>query len=980
MKTDKLLRVLTKDTPNRSGRALPLPKYQGTQQSQTGYQWSPGAVASNQAPTTPMPEWGLTGNYVANLPKEGVLIQNPDGTTRTVTRGEYDQLSPNLAKVGDQGQLIEDLSAIEIPGYNYQGCVQGVCYDYANATGTPLEEFRKRNNVYGDAWQVLSNSFGSKIDYNPKDFSNLKVNDLINLTRKSFASDKEKGIPSENQHVGRISKIVDGVPYVKHYITSEGRYYEEPINDIKSFTKYTPTGVKRLEDFKPLNLQPSTFTFDKNYRPNQIEEQFWDATREKPKIQEALRLDNDEYNDLEKLAYGIMHNESGFGRSEKTLYRMAVPDFIQKLVKVGNDFIRDKDVYDENINNLSQGYGSLKESTLHGVNQTDIKPDKSNKLTTKEINDKIKSGDFSGLERTNNYLYTVMQGMGLNPDNLENGGNSFKALMATLAFLKKRFPNATDDELLQKYTGKKNISKYKANMQNAFRNIDQNPENNLEYNFMDDVYGTLSSVANDVNAGLKDIRSSAVSAARDYAPGPLMVRALASDMLGGKDPITESTLSSSQLDALREIVRNQVNAGNLSLDYNAYFPNLTRSERLAVSGGKDAQSITETLKRALSAEGQLQNTFGQATIVPLGNGKYAVQDTYDFNDQGKSFGLMDDLIKRGVSPYAISRSLGRNYGSADEQGAPVNVMIDLNEKEYGGVSQEKAKEILRDGSVHGHPLTEKQKGYFGWIAGGKKQDGGLLQEYQGTTGSSQTGLSEVIVKDLPLVEIVGQKPEDYSRLNTQGIQTLVKELLATKNLNDRLEQDQQNTWAKRDKTQVGSTPVFAPTVKGHTPYAVSGMEGALGAADVLSDIMQYGYFVPHPTGQAIGAVGSGLGSIIDSYQAGQDYARGDYGSMAANLASAGLSGLIASQGYTRDMWNTVPGSTANKIASLGSRSGKYRPLTTYPHLQNNPVIRRGLNYNRGALGALGAETVYDISQQKLGGPTKTLKVRIKKPK
>lgn len=36
----------------------------------------------------------------------------------------------------------------------------------------------------------------------------------------------------------------------------------------------------------------------------------------------------------------------------------------------------------------------------------------------------------------------------------------------------------------------------------------------------------------------------------------------------------------------------------------------------------------------------------------------------------------------------------------------------------------KAKEMLRDGTVNGKPLTEKQKGYFGWIAGGKKQTGG----------------------------------------------------------------------------------------------------------------------------------------------------------------------------------------------------------------------------------------------------------------
>jgi hypothetical protein len=37
------------------------------------------------------------------------------------------------------------------------------------------------------------------------------------------------------------------------------------------------------------------------------------------------------------------------------------------------------------------------------------------------------------------------------------------------------------------------------------------------------------------------------------------------------------------------------------------------------------------------------------------------------------------------------------------------------------MSPEKAEKILRDGSVHGHPLTKKQKGLFGSIAGRKKK-------------------------------------------------------------------------------------------------------------------------------------------------------------------------------------------------------------------------------------------------------------------
>ena len=36
------------------------------------------------------------------------------------------------------------------------------------------------------------------------------------------------------------------------------------------------------------------------------------------------------------------------------------------------------------------------------------------------------------------------------------------------------------------------------------------------------------------------------------------------------------------------------------------------------------------------------------------------------------------------------------------------------------VSVSKAKKILKDDSVHGKPLTDKQKRFFGFIAGGGK--------------------------------------------------------------------------------------------------------------------------------------------------------------------------------------------------------------------------------------------------------------------
>lgn len=38
---------------------------------------------------------------------------------------------------------------------------------------------------------------------------------------------------------------------------------------------------------------------------------------------------------------------------------------------------------------------------------------------------------------------------------------------------------------------------------------------------------------------------------------------------------------------------------------------------------------------------------------------------------------------------------------------------------HAALSPEKAEKILHDGSVKGHPITKKQRGYFGAVAGKK---------------------------------------------------------------------------------------------------------------------------------------------------------------------------------------------------------------------------------------------------------------------
>lgn len=51
------------------------------------------------------------------------------------------------------------------------------------------------------------------------------------------------------------------------------------------------------------------------------------------------------------------------------------------------------------------------------------------------------------------------------------------------------------------------------------------------------------------------------------------------------------------------------------------------------------------------------------------------------------------------------------------------------ERSHGGLTASKAKIMLKDNQANGKPLSPAQKRYFGWIAGGSKADGGMVEGY-----------------------------------------------------------------------------------------------------------------------------------------------------------------------------------------------------------------------------------------------------------
>lgn len=157
---------------------------------------------------------------------------------------------------------------------------------------------------------------------------------------------------------------------------------------------------------------------------------------------------------------------------------------------------------------------------------------------------------------------------------------------------------------------------------------------------------------------------------------------------------------------------------------------------------------------------------------------------------------------------------------------------------------------------------------------------------------------------------------------------------------------------------------------------IKALKSALKVADVATDLMQVGNFIPLPQAQVVGRFGNVIGGGIDAFQSGMNVAEGNYGSAALNFGSSLLPHYIQNQGYRRDMFNTTPGSYADKIASFGNRGGDYIHLTPYVRHANNPVIMRGVNFNRGLLGSLGAETIIDLDQYKSGGSANSLNRKV----
>jgi hypothetical protein len=95
-------------------------------------------------------------------------------------------------------------------------------------------------------------------------------------------------------------------------------------------------------------------------------------------------------------------------------------------------------------------------------------------------------------------------------------------------------------------------------------------------------------------------------------------------------------------------------------------------------------------------------------------------------DKDNSQYKYDPLLKIAVDKQFDNLKNAQEFSK--ESGIPGKSTMPIFAK-GGSLTADKAGEILKDGTVHGHKLTPKQRRYMGWVRGGRKEFGGLLDEF-----------------------------------------------------------------------------------------------------------------------------------------------------------------------------------------------------------------------------------------------------------
>lgn len=108
----------------------------------------------------PGPRNKININDVRNFSTDKLKAVQMDLRSRGLYKGKIDGVYGPATEKAVQGynmnQIVGErtLPEADVTGrkqHKYKGCVEGICYDYAEKNSVGVEKFRKSNNLYGDA-------------------------------------------------------------------------------------------------------------------------------------------------------------------------------------------------------------------------------------------------------------------------------------------------------------------------------------------------------------------------------------------------------------------------------------------------------------------------------------------------------------------------------------------------------------------------------------------------------------------------------------------------------------------------------------------------------------------------------------------------------------------------------------------------------------------------------------------------------------
>ena len=190
--------------------------------------------------------------------------------------------------------------------------------------------------------------------------------------------------------------------------------------------------------------------------------------------------------------------------------------------------------------------------------------------------------------------------------------------------------------------------------------------------------------------------------------------------------------------------------------------------------------------------------------------------------------------------------------------------------------------------------TNKGFDYNGAWSGQFQEGGEIPMAQNGSLSSRQKRGIELLLKDTENANKDEKELKSKGQIkNPKSIKYKNQKKELQKRMTD-VHQDNRTDYVRELDEEKGKAKEFKRKLK----------ENILKPADVATDVMQLGNFVPHPIAQTIGKIGNLGGAAIDAYQAADDFSEENYGSGTLNALSAIAPMFIENAGYTRDMYNT----------------------------------------------------------------------------